>query len=81
MLTAGPWLAELAPTLQPLLVPERQVLGWFEIADHARFAPTAFPVFVLEASGASTTASPSMVYRGSRSVATIIARSASIPTR
>ncbi|WP_373068328.1 N-methyl-L-tryptophan oxidase [Gemmatimonas sp.] len=49
VLTAGPWMADLAPSLQPLLAPERQVLGWFDIADHARFAPTAFPVFVLEA--------------------------------
>lgn len=49
VLTAGPWMADLAPALQPLLTPERQVLGWFGIADHAHFAPTAFPVFVLEA--------------------------------
>jgi len=49
VVTAGPWMADLAPALQPLLTPERQVLGWFGIADHARFAPTAFPVFVLEA--------------------------------
>ena len=49
VLTAGPWMADLAPALRPLLTPERQVLGWFEIADRARFAPSAFPVFVLEA--------------------------------
>ncbi|WP_309670739.1 N-methyl-L-tryptophan oxidase, partial [Gemmatimonas sp.] len=49
VLTAGPWMPELAPSLRSLLVPERQVLGWFDIADRARFAPTAFPVFVLEA--------------------------------
>lgn len=49
VLSAGPWMADLVPALRPLLSPERQVLGWFEVADHARFAPTAFPVFVLEA--------------------------------
>ena len=49
VLTAGPWMPELAPALRSLLVPERQVLGWFDIADRARFAPSAFPVFVLEA--------------------------------
>lgn len=49
ILTAGPWMSDLAPALAPLLSPERQVLGWFGIADAAQFAPTAFPVFVLEA--------------------------------
>lgn len=49
VLTAGPWMPELAPALRSLLTPERQVLGWFDIADRARFAPSAFPVFVLEA--------------------------------
>lgn len=49
VLTAGPWMADLAVPLRSLLTVERQVLGWFEIADHARFAPSAFPVFVLDA--------------------------------
>lgn len=49
VLSAGPWMPELAPALRELLVPERQVLGWFDIADRARFAPSAFPVFVFEA--------------------------------
>jgi len=49
VLSAGPWMADLAPALRPLLTPERQVLGWFDIADRPRFAPSAFPVFVLEA--------------------------------
>ena len=49
VLTAGPWMRELAPALRALLSPERQVLGWFDVADRAQFAPQAFPVFVLEA--------------------------------
>jgi sarcosine oxidase len=49
VLTAGPWMSDLAPELRPLLRPERQVLGWFDITDDAAFAPAHFPVFVLEA--------------------------------
>lgn len=49
ILSAGPWMADLAPELAPLLVPERQVLGWFEIHDDHDFTPAAFPVFVHEA--------------------------------
>lgn len=49
VLTAGPWMGDLAPALRARLVPERQVLGWFSIADRPAFAPAAFPVFVLEA--------------------------------
>lgn len=49
VLTAGPWMGDLAPVLKPLLVPERQVLGWFDIADRPAFAPSAFPVWVMEA--------------------------------
>lgn len=49
VLTAGAWMGDLAPSLQPLLMPERQVLGWFGITDRAAFAPEAFPVFVLDA--------------------------------
>ena len=49
VLSTGPWMADLAPEVAPLLVPERQVLGWFGIRDEAAFVPSAFPVFVLEA--------------------------------
>jgi sarcosine oxidase len=49
VLTAGPWMGDLVPSLQPLLMPERQVLGWFGVSDHDAFAPAHFPVFVLEA--------------------------------
>jgi sarcosine oxidase len=49
VLTAGPWMADVAPVLAPVLVAERQVLGWFDVSDHAAFTPAAFPVFVFEA--------------------------------
>jgi len=49
VLTAGPWMSDIAPTLGPLLMPERQVLGWFGISDRPAFAPAHFPVFVLDA--------------------------------
>lgn len=49
VLTAGPWMADLASSLTSLLSPERQVLGWFGISPGAPFDPAAFPVFVLEA--------------------------------
>jgi sarcosine oxidase len=42
-------MSDLAPVLAPLLAPERQVLGWFGIDDVPAFAPSAFPVFILEA--------------------------------
>lgn len=49
VLTAGPWMADLAPALRSKLVPERQVLGWFGVQDRRAFDAGAFPVFVLEA--------------------------------
>lgn len=49
VLTAGPWMADLAPGLRACLVPERQVLGWFGVQPHGAFAAANFPVFVLEA--------------------------------
>ena len=49
VLAAGPWMGALAPELRARLVPERQVVGWFDIAEPSRFAPRAFPVFVLDA--------------------------------
>lgn len=49
VLTTGPWMSDIAPALQPLLMPERQVLGWFGISERAAFAPEYFPVFVLDA--------------------------------
>jgi sarcosine oxidase len=47
VVTAGPWASKLLPGLAALAVPERQVLGWFEVADPALFALERFPVFNL----------------------------------
>ena len=49
VLTAGAWMGSVAPSLASLLVPERQVLGWFEVSHPALFTPQRFPVFVLDA--------------------------------
>ena len=49
VLAAGAWMGSLLPELAGLMRPERQVLGWFGIAERARFAPARFPVFVHEA--------------------------------
>lgn len=50
VLSAGAWMGMQHDALRSRLVVERQVLGWFAIADaaRARYAPSAFPVFVLE---------------------------------
>jgi len=49
VVTAGAWAASQLPGLADLLVPERQVLGWFQPSSPERFAPESFPVFVHEA--------------------------------
>ena len=48
VISAGPWVGKLVPELAPLLFPERQVLGWFATRHAALFAPTRFPVFMLD---------------------------------
>lgn len=48
VLCAGAWMPSLVPSLAPVLVPERQVLAWLAVRDHARFAPERFPVFVMD---------------------------------
>jgi sarcosine oxidase len=50
VVSPGAWMGSMAPSLARLFVPERQVVGWFGVHDHARFSPSHFPVFVLEAS-------------------------------
>lgn len=49
VLTTGPWMGDLVPAVRGVLSPERQVVGWFGIADQAAFAPARFPVFVMDA--------------------------------
>jgi len=48
VLTAGAWMADLAPLLQRLAVPERQVLAWLQPHRPDWFEPARFPVFNLE---------------------------------
>ncbi len=50
VLSAGAWMATQHDALRTQLSVERQVLGWFAIADAARvrYTPATFPVFVLE---------------------------------
>jgi sarcosine oxidase len=51
VLAAGPWLPAISHSLRRQLRVERQVVGWFEVSDSARFTPDAFPVFVFESPG------------------------------
>lgn len=44
-ITAGAWSSGLLPFLEPLAVPERQVLGWFQPTRPELFGADAFPVF------------------------------------
>src|SRR3954469_11888619 len=48
VLTAGAWMADLAPLLQGVAVPERQVLAWLQPQAPDLFTPERFPVFNLE---------------------------------
>lgn len=49
VLTVGAWMADLAPLLQGVAVPERQVLAWLQPQRLELFEPKRFPVFNLEA--------------------------------
>ena len=48
VLAAGAWMADLAPPLAGLAVPERQVLAWLQPHQPKLFAPDRFPVFNLQ---------------------------------
>lgn len=49
LLTLGPWLGSMTPGLNLPLRVERQVLFWFDPADHSEwFAPERFPIFIWE---------------------------------
>lgn len=47
VLATGGWIGTHVPALAPLAIPERQVLGWFQPRDPARFLPGAFPTSIL----------------------------------
>jgi sarcosine oxidase len=47
VIAAGAWAAKLAPSLAGVVVPERQVLGWFQPLRPDLFVPERFPVFNL----------------------------------
>jgi len=49
VLAAGAWMEGFVPEYVYLMRPERQVVGWFDVADRALFAPERFPVFVQDA--------------------------------
>jgi sarcosine oxidase len=48
VVAAGAWTGELVPELDPVLEPERQVVGWFQPEGPDRFDPDSFPVFVFD---------------------------------
>jgi sarcosine oxidase len=48
ILSTGPWIGEHLRELRGKAVPERQALGWFEIKRPELFAPSRFPVSILE---------------------------------
>ncbi len=47
VLSPGAWIGDLCPPLAGIAVPERQVVGWFQPQDPAKFQPQAFPVHCL----------------------------------
>ena len=48
VITAGAWAGPLMPALDHLLVPERQVMGWFQPLRPELFAPDKCPVVIGE---------------------------------
>ncbi|WP_435335653.1 N-methyl-L-tryptophan oxidase [Haloarchaeobius sp. TZWWS8] len=48
VLSAGAWMADFLPELAGKVVPERQVLGWFQPSEPSDFTPDRFPVFVTQ---------------------------------
>jgi sarcosine oxidase len=52
ILTAGPWLGQVAPALGRRLQVERNVMHWFEPQARAdRLSPSALPIYILERRG------------------------------
>ena len=58
VITTGAWAGPLVPSLDHLLAPERQVLGWFQPLRPELFAPGAFPVVIGEFEEGKYYASP-----------------------
>ena len=48
VISAGPWTGPLLPSVDHLLTPERQVMGWFQPSRPELFAPGVHPVVVAE---------------------------------
>ena len=46
VVTGGAWAGPLLPSLHHLVVPERQVLGWFQPSNPPIFEPDRFPVVI-----------------------------------
>lgn len=46
VVTGGAWAGPLLPSLHHLVVPERQVLGWFQPSNPRIFGPGEFPVVI-----------------------------------
>jgi sarcosine oxidase len=47
ILTAGPWMGEVAPSLKPHLSTVRQVITWFTAREAAAYAMGQLPVYIL----------------------------------
>ena len=45
--TSGAWTGKLLPDFESKVVPERQVMGWFDVGSTNEFNPENFPVFNL----------------------------------
>ena len=58
VIATGAWAGPVVPSLDHLLAPERQVLGWFQPLRPELFAPSAFPVVIGEFEEGKYYASP-----------------------
>jgi sarcosine oxidase len=48
VVTAGPWTGTFLPSFAATMVPERQVVGWYQPDEPALFHPERFPIFIVE---------------------------------
>jgi sarcosine oxidase len=49
IVSAGPWIGSLVPSLAQLLKVTRQTVGWFRPSQPDKVRPDGFPIFLLEA--------------------------------